>query len=197
MSLIGITAESLSETLGQDVPSNYVIVAKHSVMGIGEGQIAEILGVPESDVVELTEDPLYTNVRAVVAVAQADMLQNQTASWDALESSMLQKLIERAPFEKDSDFLLRAAAVANRAKRKLDNESQVLTPQDREGKTAITLTERLVRRITSKGVREEDSIRTLSIEDGTMERCNFEEVDSLLNGVEGGPANLIEEVTDV
>lgn len=198
MSLLTLTAESLSESLDVEVPDNYVIVAKHSVMGVANETISEVLGCSESDINELAQDPVYQQVRAVVAVQHSALIANQSAAWDELERIYLGKLIERAPHEKDSDFLIRGATMANRAQRKtLAGESKVLDPTSKSHTVAITLTQRLVKTITrGESSTEEQSIRKLSITDGSMERCTSEEVDSLL-GINKSDPTLEELIADV
>ena len=85
------------------------------------------------------------------------------------------------PFEKDSEFLLKVAAVANRATRKHEPAQNVLDPAKFGERRTITLTQRLVSRINRAGEQEREETRQLSIKDGSMSNPTFGEIDSLLS----------------
>ncbi len=175
-----ITAESLTEVLEVEVPDTYVIIAKHRVLGMDTLAISDILGVEQADVDEVEENELYQRVKAILAVKHADMQAKQSLGWDDIESLAVEKLVERLPVEKDSEFLLRVAAVANKATRKQQKDSRVLDPSANNGTTAITLTQRLVRKITKHGDGAVEETRQISISDGSMEQCSFSDIDSML-----------------
>lgn len=182
MRITEITAQKLEEHLGfPEVPEEYVVVAKHSVMGMESALIAEILGCEPSDITEAESDPIYKAVRAFIAGRYANQMANQTAGWDDIEDIAVQNLLRRLPFEKDGDFLLRVAAVANKAQRRARTPDRVLDPSQHNGSTVITLTQRLVSRIKNNGDTTTEATRQLSIRDGSMANPSFEEVDGLLS----------------
>lgn len=182
MRITEITAQKLEEELGfSEVPDAYVILAKHSVMGMESGVIAEILGCTTEDIKEAESDPIYKAVRAFIAGRYANQMANQSAGWDDAEDIALQNLLKRLPFEKDGDFLLRVAAVANKAQRRARAPERVLDPSQHNGSTVITLTQRLVSRIQNNGDKQVEQTRQLSIRDGSMSNPSFEEVDGLLS----------------
>jgi hypothetical protein len=192
MNIANITAESLSKALGADVPDVYVVLAKHSVMGMDHAAISEVLGVTPGDIKEVEDDELYQRVRTQIGAIYADNQTNRVFGWDGIEEIAIQKLAERIPFEKDSDFLLRVAAVANKAQRRGAKDVGVLDPT-RAGKTAVTLTQRMVQRMIGGGTQVVE--RQLSIHDGSMQRVSFGEVDDLL-GVSMKPvAPVVRDIT--
>lgn len=179
MNLANVNAESLSRSLEVEVPEMYVVLAKHSVMGVEAESMCEILGVTIAELHEAESDETYKMVRTQIGAIYAANQATRTFGWDGIEETALQKLAERLPFEKDSDFLLKVAAVANKAQRRGREESNVLDPS-KAGRTAVTITQRMVQRL--QGGREERIIeRELSISDGSMSRVSFDEVDDLLN----------------
>jgi hypothetical protein len=182
MRITEITAQKLEQELGfPEIPDAYVILAKHSVMGMENQLIAEILGCEPSDITEAESDPIYKAVRAFIAGRYANQMANQTAGWDDAEDIALQNLLKRLPFEKDGDFLLRVAAVANKAQRRTRTPDRVLDPSAHNGATVITLTQRLVSRINGIGDKSTEMTRQLSIKDGSMSNPSFEEIDGLLS----------------
>lgn len=189
MSLMNVTAKTLSQELEREVPEIYVIIAKHSVLGMDADSIREVLGCSIEDIQEVERDELYKEVRIHVGAAQAQSRVNQTLGWDAIEDIAMENLLQRLPYEKDSEFLLRVAAVANKAQRRQVNPQNVLDPSRQNGRTAITLTQRLVQRMTQVG-KEVVEERTLSISDGSMGNPSFDEIDSLLSVSKGAGAKL-------
>lgn len=179
MNLANVNAESLSKSLELEVPEMYVVLAKHSVMGTDESTICDILGVEPSELQEVQADPIYKAVRLQIGALAAESSAQRVHGWDGIESLALEKLIERMQYEKDSDFLLKAATLANKAQRRGGNDMGILDPS-KAGKTAIVLTQRMVQNFTNYGERRE-VVRELSIHDGSMERVSFDDVDQLLD----------------
>jgi hypothetical protein len=179
MHLHEITSESLTKALGVEVPDVYVVIAKHSVMGMDSEGIKNVLGCELHEIAEVESEDLYKAVRAQVSMAYAKVTADQSTSWDSLENIALTNLLKRIPHEKDSEFLLKVAAVANKAQRKHDKNEGVLDPS-KAGRTAIVLTTRLVERLNRHGDTIRSAERTLSIHDGSMANPSFNEVDELL-----------------
>jgi hypothetical protein len=177
--LLEITTDSLKRDLGIEVPEIYVVIAKHSVMGMDRESIIELLGCESGDLTEVESDENYRLIRQYVAGRYAQMGVDQTAGWDQIENIAIQNLVKRLPFEKDGDFLLRVAAVANKAQRRHQKQTGILDPSLRTGRTVITLTQRLTQKLN--GQEELQETRQLSISDGSMQNPNFDEVDSLLS----------------
>lgn len=193
MSLMDVTSESLSRQLDREVPEVYVIIAKHSVLGMDRQGIMEVIDCEESDLIEIENDGLYREVRNIIGALHMQVAVDQTTGWDKLESLALKNLIKRAemtgPHGADPEFMLKVAAVANKAARRASagREHGILDPA--AGQTAkINLTTRLVRSFTRDGGTETQTIeKQLSISDGSMKNPSFGEVDDLLS-VHGTPA---------
>lgn len=179
--LLDITAESLSKDLDFEVPEVFVIIAKHSVMGMDSESIREILGCDKEDLAEVESNDGYKHVRQYIAGRYAQMSVDQTAGWDQIEHLAMTNLVKRLQYEKDGDFLLRVAAVANKAQRRHQKNTGILDPAIRSGRTVITLTQRLTQRLNASTGAETEEVRQLSISDGSMGNPSFDEVDSLLS----------------
>lgn len=180
MNLHEMNGATLGKLLGVEIPDIYVVVAKHSVMGMEAEQIRSLLGATTEEILEVESDDTYKLVRNVVAGAYAEQTANQSTGWDAIENIAMTQLLKRLPFEKDSEFLLRAAAVANKATRKHSQETGVLDPSKVAGRVQVTLTQRLVRQLSRNGETVTET-KELSIHDGSMANPSFDEVDSLLS----------------
>ena len=181
-----ITTESLRKSLQIEVPEIFVIIAKHSVLGVDSESIMELLSCTAEDLREVEEHEDYKAIRQYIAGRYAEMSVSQTTGWDQIENQAIENLLKRLPFEKDSEFLLRAAAVANKATRKHQKDSGILDPSIRTGRTVITLTRRLTQRLNGPGAGMEEEVSRLSISDGSMGNPSFDEVNDLLS-VTGRP----------
>lgn len=195
MSLMKVTAETLSRDLDQEVPEVMVVVAKHQITGMDNESIAEIIGCQTAEIDELCESELFKSVRQVVGALAASMQADQPYIWDALESTASSRLLDRIETERDPEFLLKVAATANKMNRRSRlHDNGILDPSRAPGKAAITLTSRMVARITASGHREITAERKLSIHDGSMKNPSFEEVGQLLTPNQASGQRLLEEL---
>jgi hypothetical protein len=176
-----INAAYLSREFGVTVPDEFIVIAKHQVLGLDNQQIADTMGCEVEDLIAAEADETYRRVKEFIAQVNAQQQQKQTEGWDAIESIAMEGLLKRLPHEKDSEFLLKAATLANRATRRMGQQSNVLDPGLRAGTRTITLTQRLVSKITSRGDQVQEQTRQVSITDGTASNPNFDEIDSLLS----------------
>lgn len=177
--ILEITDQTIKESLGLDVDESYVILAKHSVMGTNEEALCDILGVEIATLQEWMTTPEYLQVRGFIAARYAQQLAIQAAGWDDVESLAVQGLAKIVKTNNDPDFLLKAAAVANRAQRRAKPTNDVLDPSKSQNQTVITLTKRMVERLTGAS-RERAVEEQLSITGGRMVSPSFGEVNALL-----------------
>jgi hypothetical protein len=183
MSLMDITSESLSRQLSQAVPEVYVVVAKHSVLGMSDEQIREVIGCEKDELTTITNDAMYREVRLIIGAAQAESLVDVTTGWDKLEQHAVTNLVDRVKVSRDPDFLLKVAAIANKAQRRHNagKDQGVLDP-NQQGVRRINLTTRIVERFaTREGAAERTTERQLGITDGSATNPSFDEVDDLLH----------------
>lgn len=180
MSLMGVTAKTLSQELGKEVPEMYVVVAKHKVLGTSDESICDVISCTQAELNELESDELFKEVRQIVGALQLQQRVDSDTGLDALEAMAIKKLVDRMPFEKDPEFILRVAAFANKAQRRSAPQTNVLDPTRAGQRATINLTSRILQRLTASGpelIRETH----LSIGDGSMSNPKFEEVDDLLS----------------
>ena len=181
MNLANVNHQTLSRQLDKEVPEVFVVVAKHRVAGLGPESLADLIGCEVADIEELESDPLYVEVRGVIGALAASATADQGFIWDSIESIAGRKILDRLEQERDPEFLLKAAATANRMTRRSSRERDaVLEPALAGKKVGITLTRRMVERLTADGTREVAQEDRLSIHDGSMKNPNFDEVSGLL-----------------
>lgn len=181
MNLYEITPATLAAQLGvTEIPDAFVVIAKHQVLGLSNEQIAETLGAEESDITECEQDELFKQCKQFIGGIAASEKAQQTTGWDAIENIAIQGIMKRLHLERDPEFLLKVAAVANRATRRA-SQPNTLDPAVRGEKRTITLTSRLISKINAAGEETIDETKQISIKDGSMGRAEFAEVDSLLS----------------
>lgn len=187
MSMLTMTAASLGQQIGQVVPDLYVTIAKNSIVGMDANQIADILGVTPQEIQDVQADQTYRDVRLLLAAEYAKTQIESDFTWDMIESAAVQGLAKRVPLERDTDTLLRIAAVANKAQRRnAVNNNKVLDPSQGGTRVALTLTSRITERLRN-GRMEREETRQISVVDGSAQNPKFEDIDQLL-GVSRKPA---------
>src|SRR3546814_8594839 len=101
------------------------------------------LGSSKVEVEEILESQDYKDVRLLVGVEHARLSSSKDFTWDSIEATALEGLSKRAGLEKDTDTLLRIAAVANKAQRRMtQKEEQVLDPASAVARVPLQLTKR-------------------------------------------------------
>src|SRR3546814_6721343 len=120
--MTGLTQQAIQQALGREIPEEILIIAKMAVVGMAPDRIAETLGSSKVEVEEILESQDYKDVRLLVGVEHARLSSSKDFTWDSIEATALEGLSKRAGLEKDTDTLLRIAAVANKAQRRMRSE---------------------------------------------------------------------------
>jgi len=178
VSLMTLNPAELSRQCGEPVQEIYVVIAKHEVLDMDSKTIAELLGVTQVEIEELQAEPLYQKVLMLLKAASSQAKVNTELGWDELESIAVGKLLERVPLERDGDFLLKVATLANRATRRMKPQGH-LDPLTAGVRVPLTLTARSVRRLHGNGTQEMVEERTVSLNGGHT-NPTFADVDQLL-----------------
>jgi hypothetical protein len=181
MSMMSSTPESLSRETGLEVTEIHVLVAKNSIAGIDSQGIAELLGVSKNDVDEIQAEEAYKSARLLLATDYSRQQLNKDFGWDDIESTALSNLAKRVHLERDTETLLRIAATANRAQRRVAVQNRdVLDPALGGNRVALNLTQRITERLAANGDRTRVTEKQISVLDGSAKNPTFEDIDSLL-----------------
>lgn len=181
MNMMTLNAESLSKQLGTEVDEVVVLIAKNDVAGLPAETIAELLGLEKHEIVEVQETQVYKDCRLLLGMQHSQGLVDKDFNWDAIEGMALSNLAKRVPFEKDTDMILKIAAVANRAQRRMAPvKQQVLDPGSAGQKVALQLTSRITQKLAANGDRSQIEERQISVMDGSATNPTFKDIDSLL-----------------
>ncbi len=109
---------TLEETLGFAVDHVQLGVAKHLIYGYSPADISDVLGIPEPEILALIEEPNFQELRTHLGFEHAEQQITTEAGWDGIEAKSLANLHEIVTVNKDGDFNLKVAAVANKANRR-------------------------------------------------------------------------------
>lgn len=177
-----LTVAGLEAILGRTVEEIHLTVAKSSVMGLDADTIAGTLGVLKVEIEELMELQEYKDVRLLVGAEQARERVERDGGWDGIEGSAVRKLQRRVELENDTDTLLRIAAVANRATRRLaPPKESVLDPSQAGVRVPLTLTRRFTEKLNTAGQTiERSETQQISVLNGSAVNPSFNEVSKLL-----------------
>lgn len=180
MSLISMTAETLSRDLGEPVEEVMVIIGKHEVQGFDSKAISELLGVTQEEIESVRELQLYKNMLLLMKVEHSSSRLKSDNTIDAIEEVALERLFERVKLERDGDFLLKVAAVMNKMTRRTKPDN-VLDPSQMGTRIPLTLTRRVVDRLHGDGSQSRETSEEMRINDGRMVHPSFGDVDALLS----------------
>lgn len=192
MNMMVMNAESLSVQLGREIPEVLVAICKNDIAGLSPADIAKLIGVGESEVVETQTGDDYRDLRVLLGAAAASAQVETDSSWDHVENLAVGKLAKYVQQSKDPEFLLKAAAVSNRAQRRLSpNKDRVLDPRNGEVRVPLKLTERLIMKMNAAGDIMKITERQISVLDGSAVNPSFATIDRAL-----GVRNVNESVRD-
>lgn len=184
-----LTQDSIKAALNREIAEEILVVAKLAVNGMDEESIAQILGSTKEEVRELFDSQDYKDVRLLVGVEHARLRAGNDHTWDGIENTALEGLSKRVHLERDTDTLLRIAAVANKAQRRLSQSTQhVLDPANAQTRVPLKLTKRFTEKINSEGqVVERSETQEVSVVNGTAKTPSFESINEIF-AIRGNPA---------
>lgn len=180
MSLVAMTHETLSRDLGETVEEVMVIIGKHEVQGFDSRTISELMGVSHEEIDQVRELQLYQNMLLLMKVENSNSRLKSDNMIDAIEEVALERLFERVKLERDGEFLLKVAAVTNKMTRRV-RPNQVLDPAAAGSRIPLTLSRRMVERVSADGSVDRSIEDTMRINDGRMVHPTFGDVDALLS----------------
>lgn len=93
-------------------------IAHMDIVGVSHAQIATTLGVDESRISQVCALETYAQIKQQIVTEKSQYNRDINDKWDNLEKVALNNVTEAMKYNKDPDFNLRVASVANRAARK-------------------------------------------------------------------------------
>ncbi len=176
-----LTQEGIKAALNREIAEEILVVAKLHVNGMDADSIAQILGSTRNEVDELFQSQDFKDVRLLVGVEQARVRTGNDSTWDGIENTALEALAKRVHLERDSETLLRIAAVANKAQRRLStSDVHVLDPANANTRVPLKLTRRFTEKLNTQGdVVERSESHEVSVVNGTAKTPSFESINQI------------------
>lgn len=184
-----LTQDAIQKALGREIPEEILIVAKCAVTGMDPESISQVLGATRVEIEELQESQDYKDVRLLVGVEQAKIQTLKDFSWDGIEATALEGLAKRVGLERDTDTLLRIAAVANKAQRRMSQKTEhVLDPSNAQVRVPLKLTKRFTEKLNAPDGSsvERSETQEISVVNGSAKMPSFESISQIF-GVHGNP----------
>src|SRR5690606_17914369 len=145
-----LTQDAIRKALNRELPEEILIIAKCAVTGMDAESIAQVLGSTRAEVEEIQDSQDYKDVRLLVGVEHAKVQTSKDFSWDGIEHTALEGLAKRVHLERDTDTLLRIAAVANKAQRRMSQKTEhVLDPANAQTRVPLRLTKRFTEKLNA------------------------------------------------
>lgn len=129
--------------IADDVIERVVLMAIHS---IPQGQIAEAVGLSDGRISQIMDTAEYKERFSKELVQVVEAQQALNSGWDAIETQSISKLIDILDYNANPDFLLRVAAVSNRAVRRGDGGIKPVNG-DAGARAVIHLTQNFIQKI--------------------------------------------------
>lgn len=185
-----LTQDTIKAALNRDIAEEILVIAKLAVNGMDADSIATILGSTREEVDELLQSQDYKDVRLLVGVEHARLRAGNDHTWDGIENTALEGLSKRVHLERDTDTLLRIAAVANKAQRRLSqNREHILDPANAQTRVPLRLTKRFTEKLNSDGdVVERQETQEISVVNGTAKTPSFESINEIF-AIQGAPVH--------
>lgn len=181
MNMMQFNAQVLSDQLGRMIPDILVTICKNDLAGLPPSDIARLIGVDETEVVESQKLDDYRDIRLVMGAAFASEMVDTDFSWDGIESEAVGKLYKEVKKSRDPEFLLKVAAIANKAQRRVSSGTTKALDQTKANPVVpLRLTQRFIEQLNSNGDLTRITERQISVLDGSAKNPSFEKIDAAL-----------------
>lgn len=131
--------------LSADEETLFQQIAGLMAYGISQTQIAETLGLSDGRISQIKVDPRFAPFHAEALAENLGKNKELDDGWDSIERQALTVVIDNLKYNKDPEFALKAASLANRANRR--GKSTVIDPQRAGDRVVINLNQAFVTRM--------------------------------------------------
>lgn len=148
-----------------------------AAQGVPDSQIAEAMDLTPGRISQIKEMEEYKNAYAVKITERIDHVTKFNSKWDELEEIAVGNVINSMKWNKDPEFSLKAATLANRANRRGGDMNNTPLPAHMGGRLAINLSVNFVQKLQSitKGVERPDFGGNMRVvqETGAIKKTNL------------------------
>jgi len=101
-------------------------IARMDLYDVPHGQIAHAVGLSEGRITQIMESDKYKNIIENLTSEHFEKNRTLNEGWDSIEATAMNNVITHLNWTKDADYSLKAAALANRAARRGQNNNRPL-----------------------------------------------------------------------
>jgi hypothetical protein len=150
--MIDLSGPQLERKLGRVISEMELVIAKNLALGVSREQLCEILGngISVEQIADLQETPEFQELYGVIAQHLLELSSEASIGWDQLEAISIRNLMKEARVNRDPDFQLRLAAVANKAQRRHNKGEQILEPGAAGTRVQISLSQRFIKKLNGE-----------------------------------------------
>lgn len=141
-------------------------MARMALFDVPEVQIAKALGL--SDIADIIVSEEYKSILSDISTEYFEQNQQLNDGWNSVEALALGIVVTNLSWSKDPDFALRAASMANKARRRGDVTQQPINGQA-GARAVINLTANFIQKLQQFGMEKTDTAAA-----GEMKTVNSE-----------------------
>jgi hypothetical protein len=151
-----------TQNLDASTQRQYEKIAAMALHGFPQTAIAEACALSDGRISQIMSDPAYQAIYAAKAADAFEEQQLRNQGWDAVEDRALSVVVKNLEWNKDPEFALKAAMIANKANRRgsLPGAAPLYAAQAAGARVVINLQQKFVTKLTAP----EDSSKTVNAE---------------------------------
>lgn len=104
-------------------------IARMALFDIPQTQIAKAVGLSDSRISQIVETEEYKTVLSAISIEYFERNQQLNDGWQSVEALALGTVVDNLAWNKDPDFALRAAMIANKAQKRGETAKQPIDAQ--------------------------------------------------------------------
>lgn len=108
----------MANEISKETMEQHKRIAKLMVAGVSQTQIAQAVNLTDGRISQLLSDEAFLQTLELVAAEKAEQHTEIANGWDSIEAKALEIVKDNLKWNKNPDFALKAAMVANRAARR-------------------------------------------------------------------------------
>lgn len=131
--------------------ARYEKIANMMVMGVAQTQIAEVMSISEGRISQLLQEDEFKKILEEKMLLRQVEMQEINQGWDDVETKALRIVQDNLKHNKNPDFALKAAMVANRANRRGGNGGNAPLPAAMGERVLIKLQGTFINKLMNVG----------------------------------------------
>lgn len=142
-------------------------IANMLLVGVAQRDIAEATGLSEGRITQIKDTEEFQTIYQQTALAKLAEMENQNTLWNNIEAQATKVVVENLKWNKNPDFALRAAMVANKAQRRGKHVNTPIPATQAGSRVHLQLNTTYVQKIQQINVTRQEAPRAEHAEHGS------------------------------